>query len=287
MSPVTTDQLMTIGAFARKTRLSLKALRLYDELGLLRPAAVDEWTGYRQYDDAQIEGARLIGLLRRLEMPLDRIAGVLQLSATEQVEEITRYWREVEGGVAVKRRLVAYLERYLEGRGDAMYQVHTRQVPEQRVLTVSRQVKQPELVPFMMEAAGQLYAALEGTAAKTDSPWFAIFHGVVDADSDGPVEICLPFVGAMEAPAGMQVRIEPAHNEAFTTVSLEHTKFPDILEAYDAVRGHLEKEGLEPTGSPREIYFTEPTNLSPTDPFCDVAWPASTVREPVAGTSRA
>jgi len=287
MSPVTTDQLMTIGAFARKSRLSLKALRLYDELGLLRPAAVDEQTGYRQYNDAQIEGARLIGLLRRLEMPLERIGGVLQLSAAEQVEEITRYWREVEGAVAVKRRLVAYLERYLEGRGDVMYQVHTRQVPEQRVLTVSRHMKQPELVPFMMEAAGQLYSALEGTSAKIDSPWFAVFHGVVDADSDGPVEICLPFVGAMEAPARMQVRIEPAHHEAFTTVSLEHTKFPDILEAYDAVHAHIEKEGLEPTGSPREIYFTEPTNLSPTDPFCDVAWPASAMREPVAGTSRA
>jgi PPM family protein phosphatase len=49
MSPVTTDQLMTIGAFARQSRLSLKALRLYDELGLLRPAAVDDSTAYRYY----------------------------------------------------------------------------------------------------------------------------------------------------------------------------------------------------------------------------------------------
>ena len=277
-----TDQLMTIGAFARQSRLSLKALRLYDELGLLRPAAVDESTGYRYYNDAQIERARLIGLLRRLEMPLERIGRVLIVSPSEQVEEITRYWREVESSVAVRQRLVAYLERYLEGRGDVMYQVHTRQVPEQRVLTVSRHVTQPELVPFMMEAAGQLYSALEGTSAKTDSPWFAIFHGVVDADSDGPVEICLPFVGTIDAPAGMQVRIEPAHHEAFTTVDLEHTKFPDILEAYDAVRGYLEREGLEPTGSPREIYFTEPANLGPTDPFCDVAWPATTVRQPAA-----
>ena len=39
-----TDQLMTIGAFSRRSRLSLKALRLYDELELLRPASVDEWT---------------------------------------------------------------------------------------------------------------------------------------------------------------------------------------------------------------------------------------------------
>jgi effector-binding domain-containing protein len=178
------------------------------------------------------------------------------------------------------------LERYLEGRGDVMYQVHTRQVPEQRLMTVSRHVKQPQLVPLMMEAIGQLSAVLEGTLARTDSPWFAIYHGVVDADSDGPVEICLPFAGDLEAPAGMQIRIEPAHHEAFTTVDLEHTKFPDILEAFDAVRGYLEEEGLEPTGSPREIYFVDPTNLGPTDPFCDVAWPASAIRHLATSASR-
>lgn len=168
-----------------------------------------------------------------------------------------------------------------------MYQVHTREVPEQRLLTVSRHVKQPELVPFMMEGIGQLFSALDGTSARTDSPWFAIYHGVVDADSDGPVEICLPFVGELSARDGMQVRIEPAHHEAFTTVDLEHTKFPDILEAFDAVRDYLEKGGMEPTGSPREIYFTDPKDLAPSDPFCDVAWPATAVREPAAGAGRA
>ena len=106
---VTTDQQMTIGAFARKTRLSLKALRLYDELGLLRPASVDETTGYRHYGDDQVEEARLIGLLRRLEMPLERIGQVLAMSASGRVEAIGHYWREVEGQVEVKRRLVAYL----------------------------------------------------------------------------------------------------------------------------------------------------------------------------------
>jgi DNA-binding transcriptional MerR regulator len=52
--------LLTIGVFARAARLSPKALRLYDELGLLRPAAVDDESGYRLYDPAQVERARLI-----------------------------------------------------------------------------------------------------------------------------------------------------------------------------------------------------------------------------------
>ena len=268
-----TKQLMTIGTFARRSRLSLKALRLYDELGLLRPAAVDESTGYRHYRDEQIERARLIGLLRQLEMPLERVARVLDLAPTEQAESIQRFWREVEGSVAMKRRLVAYLERNLDGRGDVMYVVHTRQVPEQQVLTMSRLVKQPELGDFLRQAMSDLPRALEGTAVKTDSQTFVIYHGVVDEDSDGPVEVCLPFFGELDPPAGMNVRAEPAHLEAYATVTLEHTKFPDILEAYDAVRGYLEQHAMEPTGSPREVYFVEVGKVGPRDPFCDVAWP--------------
>ncbi len=52
--------MLTIGAFARACRLSPKALRLYDELELLRPARVDPHTGYRYYAVGQLEQARLV-----------------------------------------------------------------------------------------------------------------------------------------------------------------------------------------------------------------------------------
>jgi PPM family protein phosphatase len=58
--------LLTIGAFARASRLSPKALRLYDSLGLLTPAHVDEFSGYRFYRPDQLERARLVAWLRRL-----------------------------------------------------------------------------------------------------------------------------------------------------------------------------------------------------------------------------
>ena len=64
--------LLTIGAFARASRLSPKALRLYDSLGLLTPAHVDEVSGYRFYRTDQLEQARLVAWLRRLGMPLAR-----------------------------------------------------------------------------------------------------------------------------------------------------------------------------------------------------------------------
>lgn len=71
------DQLLTIGRMARRSGLSTKALRHYDRIGLLHPAAVDEVSGYRLYHPDQVAEAALVGLLRSLELPLERVrAGI-------------------------------------------------------------------------------------------------------------------------------------------------------------------------------------------------------------------
>jgi DNA-binding transcriptional MerR regulator len=71
------DDLITIGAFAAATTLSVPALRHYDEIGLLKPAQVDPDTGYRRYRHDQIDQARLICGLRGLGLPIDEIRGLL------------------------------------------------------------------------------------------------------------------------------------------------------------------------------------------------------------------
>ncbi|MBP2336393.1 MerR family transcriptional regulator [Saccharothrix coeruleofusca] len=112
--------LLTIGAFARAARLSPKALRLYDELGLLRPAAVDAESGYRFYDADQLERARLIAWLRRLGMPLARVRRVCDLGAAEAAAEIAAYWDHVVAETAARGRLATFLVDYLSGRGSAV-----------------------------------------------------------------------------------------------------------------------------------------------------------------------
>jgi PPM family protein phosphatase len=108
--------LLPIGAFARSARLSPKALRLYDELGLLRPAFVDPSTGYRFYDPAQLEQARLVAWLRRLGMPLARIQVVCELAPARAAEEVAAYWAQVEADTASRRDLAAFLIASLSGR---------------------------------------------------------------------------------------------------------------------------------------------------------------------------
>ncbi|MEU8055085.1 MerR family transcriptional regulator [Microbispora bryophytorum] len=113
-------ELLTIGTFAQAARLSPKALRLYDEVGLLRPAAVDGESGYRYYDPAQLERARLIARLRRLGMPLARIRRVCDLPVPDAAEEVAAYWRHVTAETEARGRLAAFLVDHLSGRGSAV-----------------------------------------------------------------------------------------------------------------------------------------------------------------------
>ncbi|RKE02854.1 MerR family transcriptional regulator [Catellatospora citrea] len=112
-------KLLTIGAFARAAGLSPKALRLYDELGLLPPAAVDAENGYRFYDPGQLERARFIASLRRLDMPLALIRRICQLPPEDAAAEVGRYWARVAADTAAREQLAALLVGRLAAQADA------------------------------------------------------------------------------------------------------------------------------------------------------------------------
>ncbi|HEY8373957.1 MAG TPA: MerR family transcriptional regulator [Pseudonocardiaceae bacterium] len=109
---------LTIGMFSRASRLSPKALRLYDELGLLRPARVDPVSGYRFYHPDQLERARLVAWLRRLGMPLARIRQVCELEPSAVGRAVAEYWSQVEADVAARRNLATFLIDHFSGRKD-------------------------------------------------------------------------------------------------------------------------------------------------------------------------
>ncbi|WNM41838.1 MerR family transcriptional regulator [Micromonospora halotolerans] len=113
-------ELLTIGAFARAARLTPKALRLYDELGLLPPAAVDPHSGYRYYAPDQLDRARLIAALRRAGMPLAEIRAVCGLPPEAAAEAVDAWWRRVSADTAARGRAVALLVDQLTERGTTM-----------------------------------------------------------------------------------------------------------------------------------------------------------------------
>jgi len=111
---------LTIGEFARASRLSPKALRLYDELGLLRPAQVDEYSGYRYYSPDQLEQARLVAWLRRVGMPLATIAEIIGRPPAEVAAAVTAFLRVTEADFSERKGLALFLLDYLSGRQTAM-----------------------------------------------------------------------------------------------------------------------------------------------------------------------
>lgn len=113
--------MLTIGEFARETGLTAKALRLYDELGLLAPADVDDRTGYRRYTPDQVDRARLVARLRSAGVPLSRIASIVEADSKEAaVAELLSYWRQVEADTASARDVVAALVQQLRGHDTTM-----------------------------------------------------------------------------------------------------------------------------------------------------------------------
>lgn len=273
-----------IGAFARAARLTPKALRLYDALGLLVPAFTDPASGYRYYAPGQVAQAHLIALLRQLDMPLSRIAAVLELRGQAAADAVGAYWREVERDADTKRRLVQYLGTFLSGKGEGMYDVQLREVPPQKVVTLQRSLLVGELPGFIDAAHRDLYGALAAAGLRAGPTSFVIYHGRVDEESDGPVEVCVPFEGVLEPRGEMRIRLEPAHREAYTTITKAQCEFPGILQAYDAVFARAQEQGLKGSAAPREVYFAPQSAVDDGAPFCDIALPVEErVVEPVGG----
>ncbi len=286
------DDLLTIGAFAARARLSAKALRLYDRLGLLAPAYVDEASGYRYYRADQTGRARLVAMLRRLDMPLARIAEVVEApGGTEAAERLAAYWAEVETRIAGQRTLAEYLRGRLSGRSSEMYGkfvVETVDVPEQVVITEKRHTLADELPAWIGASLGRLEAASRECGGITAPP-FVVYHSEVSMESDGPAESCVPVAdeAAARAWAGEHgrawettVRVEPARRLAYTRITKAQVAHPQILAAFEAVEEWMKGQGLEYDGPCREIYFADWDAAGPQDPVCDVAFPVR-----AAGTS--
>lgn len=88
------EHLLSIGAFALLSRLSIPALRHYGETGLLPPAGTDPRTGYRRYSRDQLAAARTIRVLRAVDVPLEDIAGALEANTEESVRDALIAHRE-------------------------------------------------------------------------------------------------------------------------------------------------------------------------------------------------
>jgi len=269
--------LMTIGAFAERTRLSPMALRLYDRLGLVPPARTDPVSGYRFYSEDQVAGARLVALLRRLGMPLPVIANIVAAPSGEAAEAVERYWAGVESVMTDRRTLVSYIQAKLTGADMAGYDIQTRIIPERTLLSVTRHLHAHETDAFFGDAFPRLRSAAPGVEGIAGAP-FLVFYGEVSDDSDGPMELCRPVApdGAGDpaaAMAGAQLRVEPAHDEAFIRIAMKDMGWPALAPAVDALDAWVRQQRREPAGALRQVLIADQRTATPDTPVCDLSVP--------------
>jgi DNA-binding transcriptional MerR regulator len=284
---------ISIGEFARRSRLSLKALRLYDERGVLVPSRVDRASGYRYYDIAQLDQARLVVMMRELQLPLAAIKQLLACDPGDAAERIEEHWHDAEAAHDARRGLADYLVNRLRGKRSVMYEVATREMPERSLLCLKRDVDEQGRWAFGKEFIAILRERPLPKIEGREGAFFCIWWGLVNADTDGPMEWCAPVPAAQaESLASrypeLSLRTEPAHREAFVAL-------PDGPGDEAAVHWHLAGESLEAWADEQaQEHVGESLTLTPEDlglritylpdalgteePYCDMALPFAVER---------
>ncbi|HEV8460893.1 MAG TPA: MerR family transcriptional regulator [Gaiellaceae bacterium] len=272
------EELLSIGRFAQVTGLTAKALRHYDDLGLLRPAYVDEASGYRWYALEQARDAVAIRRLRGFELSLDEIGAVLQGDDDTLRERLVVQRARLEGRAVETARLLDELDRVIQGE--------EKLVPER--LVDYRIEDTPELTIVALEARATLEDAqpLIPELIQMTGAWARAHDGVPGA----PLMVCpMDAAGFLEMQIGWPVAgtIEPA--EPMKLVTLEagravvHSYVGEFIGLHEAWRlfwQTLRVDGIEPRGVPREHYETSPEEVNdPSEHVTRLVWPLEAKEE--------
>ena len=186
---------MQIGDFSKLSLVSVKALRYYDEIGLLKPERVDEYTGYRYYSAVQLPQLNRIVAMKNLGLSLDEIARLLRHDVS--VEHILGLLHSKQA--EIKQRLSAEaerLERVEEWLAEAQkegklpeYEVTIKKINPMKVVSIRKILDNFEHIG---ELFGVLCPFLENTHAPVSGAPFTIYHDKEFKEADVDVELAVP-----------------------------------------------------------------------------------------------
>ena len=258
------ENLHGIGEFAALTRLSIKALRRYDEYGILTPAHVDSSTSYRYYSPEQIGRATLIGDLRSVGVPLAVIADLLEAAPDTGLAVFEDWWTREERRHQDRRGIGRYINARLRREGQPPMEIHTRTVPARKLAVIGKEVFQPELEQFIMSSFHELFSwaerhpGLRALNTTPEDPTYVVFHGPITPDQSSLAEVCIVIDGPAEPEGDIVLKVEAEHLEVYTDVTREGLEFPAILAAYDAVAMWVTQHGAPLASMPsREVYVAD------------------------------
>ena len=238
-------------------QVSVKTLRYYDEIGLLKPGEIDRFTGYRYYSASQLSRLNRILLLKDLGLSLDQIGRLLesdlppdQLRGMLKLRqaEIERSIEEEEARLARVAALINHIEQ--ENVNMSKYDVVIKKVAPVRIASVRDVVAN-------YGAQGELWNELEAYLAQHNvrpvAPCLTLDHNDSYKERDVDLEVCEVIDAALPSTDRVQVRELPAVEQMACTV--HHGPFPQLNQGYQALMQWAEANGYRFTGPSREVYL--------------------------------
>lgn len=251
--------MLRIGEFSRRGRVSVKALRHYEAIGLLKPAHVDAATGYRSYAAGQLDDLHRVMVLRALGLSLERIRQVLQGDLSP--ERMRRLLDERRAAVArridAEQAQLAAIEariRHLEGDRGETYDAVVRDVPAAFVASLRRVVSDYDAVESLLD---EIATALPKTARIAGHG--AIWHHCAPHKRQIDCEAMVLLERPISAPRSLRFYQLPACRAACVVHPSDEEAFiPACTAAFEAVAGQPFELERGPT---RERYFSSAGDL--------------------------
>lgn len=259
---------LSIGEFATLTHLSVRTLRRYHEAGLLVPATVDQFTGYRYYDAGQIPTAQVIHQLRQLDVPLTEVESILATDdPAQRADVIAGHLRRLEAELNRTQAAVVSLRRLL--RPDpAEVNVELRSVPAHTVAAITDHVRVDDSLRWYDSAMAELDAAYP-QADRTGPPG-GRYANELFTDGAGVMTVFRPVRDPR--PSGRIEVLELA--AADLAVAVHSGSHDDIDVTYGRLGAWVVTHALAVDGPIHEIYRVGPRDTE--DPArwrTEIGWP--------------
>jgi DNA-binding transcriptional MerR regulator len=262
---------LAIGDFSRATHLTVKTLRHYHEIGLLRPVEVDPDTGYRRYASDQIGVAQVIRRLRDLEMSLDDIHAVLNAPDVEARNGvIAAHLARLEANLIRTQDAVTSLRRLVE-QPSAAPPIHHRHLPATPAAAITETVERDDALVWYQGALGELTATLSAQHLDPAGPAGGIFADELFGESRGQATIFLPCTQTVASTGRVAPLVVPPIELATIVHSGPHS---GIDLAYGALGAYVTQHALTIEGPIREYYLVGPADTDDETRWrTEVGWP--------------
>jgi DNA-binding transcriptional MerR regulator len=252
--------MFTIGDFATFGRVSVRMLRHYDAIGLLRPAAVDPSSGYRYYEAAQLPRLNRIIALKDLGLTLEQVAEILdgRLGTAELRGMLLLRRTQVEAQVAADVQRLAALRarlRMIDQEGVmSTDDVVLKQVPATRVAVASATAASYEpddITPVVTPLFDRLMTAVGDEGLVVTGPPIALYEAQPDGEAV-TVRACFTVAEDSVSTERVQVIDLPALASAATIV--HRGPMDDVEPTMELLAAWIEEHGYRPLGFARELY---------------------------------